>query len=379
MKVMHILGNFGPGGAEMGVVRLIKSFRNDDIIHSVCSIGSDTLLKELLPKGTNLYSLGIDGRSYRAFIPLFRLLKACKIDLAHVNNLAPWFDVALASKLAGCKCIETFHGVEESLSEFPLHRRIISKTAYLITSSITAVAESARDLLVHLIGIKGHKIKVLPNGVDTELFSPICSQEEKKRLRINLNFPENGFLIGCVAALRPVKDHKGLLEAFASVISNKPSVNTSKGIYLILVGDGQLASELKMLSRQLGVEDRIIFMARRNDVDKILQALDVFVLNSRTEGMSYAVLEAMSSGLPIIATNVGANTELIGHGVEGYLYHPGDLKSLAEYMTKLIGDRAQLLKMGIAARQNIVEFYSINKMVSSYKDLYEAVLSKKSG
>ena len=171
--------------------------------------------------------------------------------------------------------------------------------------------------------------------------------------------------MGCVAALRPVKDHKGLLEAFASVISNEPSANTNKGIYLILVGDGQLASELKMLSRQLGVEDRIIFMARRNDVDKILQALDVFVLNSKTEGMSYAVLEAMSSGLPIIATNVGANTELISHGVEGYLYHPGDLKSLTEYMTKVIGDRDRLLKMGKAARQNIVKFYSINKMVSS--------------
>ena len=305
MKVMHILGNFGPGGAEMGVVRLIKSFRNDDNIHSVCSIGSDTLLKELLPKGTNLYSLGIDGRSYKAFIPLFRLLKSCKIDLAHVNNLAPWFDVALAAKLAGCKCIETFHGVEESLLEFPLYRRIICKTAYLLTSSTTAVAESARDLLVQLIGIKGHKIKVLPNGVDTELFSPICSQEEKKRLQINLNFPENGFFIGCVAALRPVKDHKGLLEAFASVISNKPSVNTNENIYLILVGDGPLASELKMLSRQLGVEDRIIFMARRNDVDKILQALDVFVLNSRTEGMSYAVLEAMSSGLPTFVAIIG--------------------------------------------------------------------------
>jgi len=379
MNVMHILGNFGPGGAEMGVARLIQSFRNDHIIHSVCSIGSDTRLRELLPKETNFYSLGINGRSYKAFIPLSRLLKSSKIDIAHVNNMAPWLDVALASKLAGCKCIETFHGVEESALEFPLHRRIMPRTAYLLTSSTTAVAESARHLLVQLIGIKKHKIEIVRNGVDTELFSPIGSQEERKRLRISLDFPENGFLIGCVAALRPVKDHKGLVEAFASAISNKPSVNTNKDIYLILVGDGPLASELKMLSRQLGVEDRMIFLARRNDVDKILQSLDVFVLNSKTEGMSYAVLEAMSSGLPIIATNVGANTELIRHGVEGYLYRPGDLKSLTKYMTEGIGDRDRLLKMGRAARQNIVGFYSVEKMVSSYKDLYEAVLSKENG
>lgn len=379
MNVMHILGNFGPGGAEMGVARLIRSFRNDRIIHYVCSLGPDTRLRELLPKETNFYSLGIRGRSYKAFIPLSRLLKSCKIDIAHVNNMAPWFDVALASKLAGCKCIETFHGVEESALEFPLHRRVLSRTAYLLTSSTTAVAESARDLLIQLLGMKRHKIRVLPNGVDTEVFQPIGSQEERRRLRISLSLPENGFLMGCVAALRPVKDHRGLVEAFALAVKNKPPVNINKDSHLILVGDGPLAPELKMLSGQLGVEDKIIFLAQRNDVDKILQVLDVFILNSKTEGMSYAVLEAMSSGLPILATSVGANTELIRHGVEGYLYRPGDLKSLAEYMTEVIGNGEQLLKMGRATRQKIVEFYSITKMVSSYKGLYEAVLSKEIG
>jgi glycosyltransferase involved in cell wall biosynthesis len=255
----------------------------------------------------------------------------------------------------------------------------MSRTAYLLTSSTTAVAESARNLLVRLLGIKEHKIRVVPNGVDTELFRPIGSQEERKRLRINLGLPENGFLMGCVAALRPVKDHKGLVEGFASAVSNRASANRNKDSYLILVGDGPLASELKTLSRQLGVEDRITFLGRRNDIDKILQALDLFVLNSKTEGMSYAVLEAMSSGLPIVATNIGANTELIRHGVEGYLYRPGDLKSLTKYMTGVIGDRDRLLKMGRAARQKIVECYSVKKMVSSYKELYKAVLSKENG
>jgi len=354
----------------MGVVRLCKSFQNDDIIHSVCSIGSDTLLKELLPEGTDLYTLGIEGACYTAFSSLFRLFKETKTDIAHVNNLAPWFDVALASKLAGCKCIETFHGVEETLPEFPLHRRILSKTAYLLTSSITAVAESARDLLVKLIGIKEHKIKVLPNGVDTELFSPIVSHEDKKRLRINVNLPENGFLIGCVAALRPVKDHKGLLEALTSVTSSKPPIDTNKDIYLILVGDGPLASELKNLSKQLHVEDKIIFMGRRNDVHKILQTLDVFVLNSRTEGMSYAILEAMASGLPVIATDVGANVELINHDSEGYLVSQGDVESLAGYMAKLASDQSLLSRMGKNAREKIIKSYSLTKMVSSYRDLY---------
>jgi len=377
MKVMHILGNFGPGGAEMGVVRLIQSFSEDYFSHSVCSISSNISMKELLPDRINCYSLGINGASYTAFLSLFKLLKKTKTEIAHVNNLAPWFDVAFASRLAGCKCIETFHGIEDNLIKFSFKRRMFLRLASQYTSSITAVAESARDLLVELSGIKRHQIKVLPNGIDIDYYKANSSDDEKIKLRISLNLPENGFLIGCVAALRPVKDHKGLIEAFAMVISNKRPIGTNKGIYLILVGDGPLAPELKNLSKQLHVEDKIIFMGRRNDVNKILQALDAFILNSKTEGMSYAILEAMASGLPIVATNVGANAELISHGVEGYLYRPGDLKSLTGTMVELMRNENLLLKMGQKAREKVAKSYSITKMESSYKNLYEEVLSQR--
>ena len=198
-------------------------------------------------------------------------------------------------------------------------------------------------------------------------------------MRISYHLPENGFLFGCVSALRPVKDHEGLIKAFSLFMSGNQSIAKQKNANLVLVGDGPLASELQLYSRQFGIKEKVIFMGRHNDIHKILQALDAFILNSKTEGMSYAILEAMASGLPVIATNVGANTELIGHGIEGYLYSPGDLKSLSGYIAELIRNEACLSKMGEAARNKIVKSYSINKMVSSYKDLYEEVLSKKNG
>lgn len=376
MHVMHILGNFGHGGAEMGVVRIIKGFPKGDIEHSVCSIGSNVDMKKLLPKGINCYSHGIDGASYTAFMPLYRLLKKTNSDIAHVNNLAPWFDVAVASKLANCKCIETFHGVEENITTLPMPRRLLAKAASLLTASITAVAESAANLLTQLTKIKKNRVTVLPNAVDTDLFCPCPSSEIKTELRKSFNLPEKGLLMGCVAALRPVKDHQGLLKAFAKAVSDKEVMVSNSDIYLVLVGEGPLEIELKALSQALGVGRQVMFLSRRNDVNKILQALDAFVLNSKTEGMSYAILEAMAAGLPVIATDVGANSELIRHDLEGYLVPQGDTETMARYITLLINNRSRLIEMGKNARKKIIKSYSLKKMISSYKTLYEEVIGE---
>ena len=109
----------------MGAVRLIQSFEDSKVAHSICSISSIVSMKDVLLGKINCHSLGLNGRSYTAFIPLLRLLRSTRTDIAHVNNLAPWFDVAIASKLVGCKCIETSHGVEEKLIKFPNWRRIL--------------------------------------------------------------------------------------------------------------------------------------------------------------------------------------------------------------------------------------------------------------
>ena len=360
----------------MGVVRLIRSFPNSDITHSVCSIGSNMAMKELLPEYINCYSLGIDGACYSAFIPLYRLLKKTNTDITHVNKLSPWFDVALASKLAGCKCIEKFHGVEEKIKVFSLSRRIFLKTALSITSSTTAVAEAAANLLTQLIRIPKNRVKVISNAVDTVFFSPCPSAEQKNSLRISLNLPRQGLLIGCVAALRPVKNHDGLIKAFTKAIHEKNSLS-NKDVYLVLVGEGHLESKLKRLSQTLGIERQVIFLGRRNDIHKVFQTFDVFILNSRTEGMSYAILEAMACGLPVIATDVGANSELIIHDMEGYLVPQGDTETMARYITLLINNRSYLRAMGNNARYKIIKSYSFKKMISSYKILYKEVSERR--
>lgn len=376
MKVMHILGSLGPGGAEMGIVRLIRYFPKGKIKHAVCSIGSDVTMKDQLPQGTNCYALGLDGPSYIAFIKLYKLLKKTNIDIAHVNNLAPWLDVALASRLAGCNCVETFHGIEENHYTFSLPRRLLLRIACLLTFSITAVGEPVAQRLAHLTGIKRSRIQVLPNGVDTDLFKPCSSHRYRRHLKLSLGVPENSFLFGCVASLTPVKNHADLLKAFAMALYNNKNSDSIKDVYLILVGNGPLEPELKVRAAQLGIERRVIFLGRRNDVQKILQALDLFILNSKTEGMSYAILEAMATGVPVIATNVGANTDLVERNAEGYLVPQGEIMPMVNRITEVLKDKSILLNMGNKARKKIVERYSHKSMVFSYERLYARIVGE---
>jgi glycosyltransferase involved in cell wall biosynthesis len=151
---------------------------------------------------------------------------------------------------------------------------------------------------------------------------------------------------------------------------------SNKDVYLVLVGKGLLESKLKRLSQTLGIERQVIFLGRRNDIHKVLHTFDVFILNSKTEGMSYAILEAMAVGLPIIATDVGANSELITHDTEGYLFPQGDTKALVHNISQTANYRSRLIVMGENARKKIIKSFSLKKMISSYKTLYEEVIDK---
>jgi glycosyltransferase involved in cell wall biosynthesis len=376
MRVMHIFGKFGLGGAEVGALRLIQSLHSQEIEHAICNMRLNVSERGDLPTGIRFYSLGVERSNRVAFVKLFWLLRKTRTDIAHANNLAPWFDVAVASRLAGCKCVETFHGIEEEIRRLSEKKRLILKMAMRLTKSVTAVSSVSRDKLEELTGIKSDQVRVIENGVDTNFFKPLSSQFQREELRRSLDLPEKALLIGCVGALRPVKDHVGLLQAFAkfqSIIEDQ----TARENYLVLVGDGALMPELREISRGLKTGDRVLFLGRRTDVARILPALDIFVLNSKTEGMSYAMLEAMASGLPIIATDVGANRELISHGMEGYLYPPGDLNSLVNYLISLHDNESLLFKMKDRARAKVVNHFSLERMVSSYSQLYRDAIRER--
>lgn len=371
LNIMHVLGSFGPGGAEMGVVRLVEKMTDPSMRHSVCSIGPNVTMRGCLPRGVGCHALGIEGPSYGVFVSLARLFRRNRVHIAHVNNLGPWLDVLMASSLAGCRCVETFHGIEDDHWVLPLWKRVAYRWAARLSEAVTAVSDAAREKLRSLTGIPLESVRVIANGVDEDVFCPSANLEAVHRVRDDLGLPLRACLFVCVAAYRPVKNHAGLLFAFARAFKKA----SPEAVGLVLVGSGVDNPEVDEALGMLGLAAHVHRLGHRTDIARILPAMDVFVLNSWTEGLSYAVLEAMACGLPVCATRVGSNPDLIAEGREGFLYRPGDTARLVTILQEFFSMSPNHRRsMGAGARQKVVETYSLRSMVNGYRQLYHSLV-----
>ena len=368
LNVMHVLGSFDTGGAEMGVVRLSNyiSGHHKFVRQYVCSITDKTGMKEYLDPRIKFISLGLKGRSYSAFYRLFRIFRKEKLNIVHVNNLAPWADVLLASWLCGCLCVETFHGLEKACIHYSKLRKFFLKWVLAKSSAVTAVSTEAKELFSKTTGIDSRIVRVIENGIDTDKFSPFFSRDEKNRARKKMGLEKDDLLFVCVAGFRPVKNHIGLVRAFKKALCS----GSSKSLKLILVGDGNEETAVKNEVKKAGLEANVLFWGNREDVNILLKVMDAFVLNSYTEGMSYSILEAMASGLPVFATSVGSNNKLIRNREEGYIYRPGDEDALAKIMVKASREPESLTNMGAKGRSMVLSRYSLHRMAEDYKKLY---------
>jgi glycosyltransferase involved in cell wall biosynthesis len=166
-----------------------------------------------------------------------------------------------------------------------------------------------------------------------------------------------------------VKEHRLLLEAFSKLLHESPRT------VLLLAGDGPLASTLMDQARILNVDANIRFLGHRADVERVLAALDVFVLSSRSEGLSNTILEAMASGVAVVATAVGGASELVVHGETGLLTVSGDADSLASAISLLIRDGGMRARLASAARERAIGEFGLSRMIDGYTALYERLYS----
>jgi glycosyltransferase involved in cell wall biosynthesis len=187
----------------------------------------------------------------------------------------------------------------------------------------------------------------------------------RRQVLQGLGLPEDAFLIGNVGRLNWAKDQAGLIRAFAQVHAHHPSAA------LLLIGDGELRAELEQRAHFEGVRDAVHFLGDRNDVRDLLQGLDLFVLSSASEGYSMALLEACAAALPIIATDVGGNSEIIDSGCTGQLVPPGEPDALAEAMLHLLDKPHLASAYGQAARVWVETHGSLEAMADHYERLYQ--------
>ena len=202
----------------------------------------------------------------------------------------------------------------------------------------------------------------IPNGVDTRRYAPVDAPR-RARMRESLGYAANELLIGCVANFNPVKRHADLIDAFARVYAGLPQAR------LLLVGDGRLCGAIETRITALGLSGAVRLLGARLDVADILPALDVFALASETEGMSNAILEAQACGLPVVATRVGGNPELVDADC-GVLVEPLNPPALAQALVELLPDAARRVRLGSAARARVCARHSLQGMTDAYFALY---------
>jgi len=205
--------------------------------------------------------------------------------------------------------------------------------------------------------------QTIPNGVDIEKFSGL----KKAHLRTQLRLKTDDIVLICVGRLAKIKGHELLIEAFGKIKSHYP-------VKLLIVGDGPARENIENLITKKRMQNDIELLGIRNDIPDLLNLSDCFVLSSHSEGLSCSIIEAMAAGLPVVATDVGGNCELVRDGRSGYLVSPNDPIAFAEKLRILIEDKAKRKQFGHISLKIAQEKYSIDTMITRYVEIYRAMI-----
>lgn len=358
---MYLNYSLEMGGIEIMIVNMASAIKVEGFNPSICVLkGGGTL--EQIAINNDIKVLNMDKKAGIDFNLIFKLRKTLRdnnIRVIHTNNYSSWMYGALSAfLLRNVKLIHTEHSIVEG----PPRRYWLEKALSLMTDHTIAVSESVKNGMVVKALINRNNITVIDNGIDTERYRP--DEKKRKEARKALNIKPNEIAIGIVARLELVKNHALLIDAFEIVHSGNENVK------LIIVGDGSIRTELEKRARALSANEKILFLGERKDIGYVMNALDIFVLSSLSEGMSLTLLEAMSSGLATVATAVGGNVSTIKDGETGVLVKSEDIQEMATTIEKLAQSEHERIRLGENARNKILKKYSETVMTNKYMELY---------
>ncbi len=353
------------GGAEMVWAQLIEKIDRKKFRPLVCC------LYEAGPVGERLKSSGVQVFEHlstsrwdlKGLFRLAGLLRSEKVDILYmINQPVPQLWGTLAGKMAGVRALSSSIHSTGKISRIR-RRLLINRFTFPFVKKITCLSESHKKYLIEQEGINPAKLEIVTNGIDLSRFDSNSREEYRKLLGV----PADGYAVGILAMLRPEKAHDVFLKTAQNVLKEIPKT------HFFIVGDGPERQKLEALAKSLGIEEHIHFLGVRNDVHKILQALDVAVLSSHpvVETLSIAVLEYMAAARPVVATRVGSTPELVKDGESGFLFEPGDSAGLAKGILQLLRDPDLARRMGEKGRQKVASQYTADHMVQQMQKFLE--------
>lgn len=369
--IAHIIYRLDVGGLENGLVNLLNRMPEECYRHAIICISDySDFSRRITNRNVQLYALHKSaGKDPLFYFRLWRLLRRLQPDIVHSRNLAA-LACQLPAALAGCRArIHGEHGrdisdVQGSNTKYTLLRRIFRH----LVGRYIALSKDLSNWLQRQVGVPVDRIVQIYNGVDQQRFHP---GKQAPRLP-DSGFPPEAIVIGTVGRMQGEKDQLTLVQAFLALVEREPAYRAR--LRLVLVGDGPLMPAITALVGRQGAADLVWMPGMREDIPQLLRDLDIFVLPSLIEGVSNTILEAMASGVPVVATRVGGNPELVVEGETGHLVPPQDVEAMADALDDYVRDPELRQRHGAAGRQRVEQAFSMERMVESYLAVYDQAL-----
>ena len=373
MRIVHVVESLEVGGAEHLVVDLARLQSERGHTVSIACLFREGAL------AARARGMGIDVKNFKkssgfdlgAISRLRNWLRIRKPDVLHTHNpAAHYYAVAAAVGLGIERVISTRHGMGSEGAHS--RRELLFRLAMGRTDCAVAVCEAARKSLVARKSIAEDKAVTIPNGIDLTRFTP-GKPLAKQTLLASLSVPGNPVVFGSVGRLDAVKDQVTMLRAFHKFVRQITMVSRTPGpaAILVIAGDGEMRDALAQELALLELDAIAFLLGQRDDIPQLLAGFDVFVLSSRSEGYSLALVEAAATGLPIVATDVGGNAEIVQDEATGLLVPAGAPDAMATAMLRLFENEGARLEMGAAGRRWAQENGSIEYMSERYMALYQ--------
>ena len=377
IRILHVLS--GKDKRIRPLENLVKGLDKSMFSQVFCYLrGNDEEHAGFETFGHDVFTLNISKKKLRTFQPLAvlqlaRIIKEQGIDIVHCQRHKPTVYGTLAVYMTG-KNLKVINHVRGLNRTHTFRRKLLNRALFRRISRIIAVSHAVRDDIVRTNWMSfPDKVITIYNGIDVQSYNDCSLSPEEARIRLGL--PEkDAFVYVTVGRLAETKGQRILLEAFARVYEKYPK---SK---LIIAGKGWLESELRSLAVELNIHERVLFLGYRTDVPVVLRACDVFVLPSIAEGLPGALLEAMATGVPVIASRVGGVPEILNDPSLGIMVSPSSTDDLISAMERLCSmDEMRRKVIGQSLRERVLEEFTKDKMISVMSSEYVNVMNEPMG
>jgi sugar transferase (PEP-CTERM/EpsH1 system associated) len=369
--ICHVVYRFDTGGLENGVVNLINHMPRAAARHMVVALTevASGFAARVQRRDVEFVALNKPpGHGAKLYPELARLLERCRPAVVHTRNLAA-LEMQPAAAWAGVPLrVHGEHGRDaEDIDGTSRRHQWVRRLYSPFVHRYVALSRELGDYLVQRVGIGKARVSQIYNGVDTLRFRPAHGNVREPVAGSPFNDPRL-WVVGTVGRMMTVKAQPDLARAFVLAVQQQPALR--ERLRLVMVGDGPLRAEVQRLIADAGMADLAWLPGERGDVPEVMRGLDAFALPSIAEGVSNTILEAMASGLPVIATAVGGNPELISDKRTGLLVPAAEPDAMARGLIAWAGDPLAAKNLGTAGRERVLRRFSLQAMIDAYLAVY---------